>query len=162
MKYRPIIGTLGYILSPEQDKVLLVHRMTSPHDDHFGKYNGLGGKVHANEDVLTGMKRELQEEAGIEATAMTLRGSINWTGFGKHGEDWLGFIFLITQFTGKPNLESPEGPLSWHPIESIDSLPMWDGDRLFLPLVFDKDPRPFHAHMPYKEGKVIGWSYSRL
>ncbi len=162
MKYQPIIGTLGYILSPDHKDVLLVHRMSSSHDDHFGKYNGLGGKMHSDEDVLTCMKREIKEEAGIEVTGMEFRGSINWTGFGKHGEDWIGFVFLITQFEGTPHPHSPEGPLSWHPIETIYSLPMWDGDRLFLPLVFDKDPRPFHAFMPYKDGKIAGWSYSRL
>ncbi len=37
------------------------------------------------------------------------------------------------------------------------SLPMWEGDHYFLPMVFDEDNRPFHGHMPYKgEGLLIG------
>ncbi len=162
MKYQPIIGTLGYILSADQKKVLLVHRTSSQQDGHYGKYNGLGGKMLAHEDILSCMKREIHEEANIEVTGIQFRGTINWTGFGKNGEDWIGFIFLITQFEGIPHHHSPEGPLGWHPIESIYSLPMWDGDRLFLPLVFDQDPRPFHAFMPYQEGTVTGWTYNRL
>ena len=66
MPYTPIIATLGYVLSADGESVLLIHRNTRPGDDHLGKYNGLGGKLDPHEDVVTGMKRELQEEAGIE------------------------------------------------------------------------------------------------
>ena len=83
--------------------------------------------------------------AGIHATEMTLRGTINWTGFGPNGEDWLGFVFLITAFEGEPFAENEEGTLDWHPVDSILDLPMWEGDRYFLPLVFDGDPRALFA-----------------
>ena len=39
---------------------------------------------------------------------------------------------------------------------------MWEGDRHFLPLVFDDDPRAFHGVMPYKDGRPTGWRYSRI
>ncbi len=32
----------------------------------------------------------------------------------------------------------------------MDQVPMWEGDRHFLPLVFDGDTRPFHGVMPYR------------
>jgi 8-oxo-dGTP diphosphatase len=38
---------------------------------------------------------------------------------------------------------------------------MWEGDRYFLPLVFDKDPLPFHGHMPYEKGCPVSWRYFR-
>ena len=41
-------------------------------------------------------------------------------------------------------------------------LPLWDGDRHFLPLVFDGDRRPFHGVMPYREGRMVSWAYSRF
>jgi 8-oxo-dGTP diphosphatase len=41
-------------------------------------------------------------------------------------------------------------------------LPLWDGDRHFLPLVFDDDPRGFHGVMPYHEGRMVSWDYSRI
>ena len=93
--YRPIIGTLGYILSPDGQQTLLVHRNARADDQHLGKYNGLGGKMHADEDVIGCMRREIREESGLECTALQLRGTVNWTGFGPDGENWLGFIFLI-------------------------------------------------------------------
>jgi len=162
MPYQPIIGTLGYILHPDGDKVLMVHRIARKSDEHLGKYNGLGGKLEANEDIAMGMTREIQEEAQIEVEEMQLRGSINWTGFGPKGEDWLGFIFLITKFKGEPLKSNEEGDLAWHEIDKIMDLPMWEGDRHFLPLIFDKDPRPFHGYMPYDGGKPLSWSYNRF
>ena len=162
MPYQPIVGTLGYILSPDRAKVLLVHRNARAHDDQLGKYNGLGGKLLPDEDVATGMIREIREEAGIEVTAMRLRGTVNWTNFGPKGEDWLGFVFLIDGFTGIPFSRNEEGDLSWHAVAEFPDLPMWEGDRYFLPLVFDGDERPFHGYMPYDKEKPLSWRYVRL
>jgi 8-oxo-dGTP diphosphatase len=160
--YTPIVGTLGYVLSPDGREVLLVHRTARPGDDHFGKYNGLGGKMHPDEDIVACMKREIREEAGIEATALTLRGTINWTGFGPSGEDWLGFLFRIDRFVGEPVTENEEGTLSWVPLDRIGELPMWEGDRHFLPLLFDDDPRAFHGYMPYEGDRPVSWQYVRV
>jgi 8-oxo-dGTP diphosphatase len=166
--YSPIIGTLGYVLDRQTDTVLMVHRTARTTDDHLGKFNGLGGKLENDEDVASGMKRELFEEAQINVTAMTLRGTVSWPGFGPNLEDWLGFIFLITGWEGTPPSSNAEGDLHWIPLRrvlndpSLPTLPMWEGDRSFLPLVFDDDARPFHGVMPYHGGFPSSWSYSRL
>jgi len=162
MPYTPIIGTLGYVLSPDGSRVLMVHRNARPDDQHLGKYNGLGGKLEADEDIATGMAREIREEAGLTVTAMELRGTISWPGFGKQGEDWLGFVFLITAFEGEPPPANAEGELEWVPLTRLLDLPMWEGDRHFLPLVFDGDRRPFHGLMPYRDGRMVGWTCSRF
>jgi 8-oxo-dGTP diphosphatase len=47
-------------------------------------------------------------------------------------------------------------------LDRLMELPMWEGDRHFLPLVFDGDPRPFHGVMPYKDGRMQSWAFSRL
>jgi 8-oxo-dGTP diphosphatase len=118
--YTPIVATLGYVLSPDRERVLLVHRNARPDDHQLGKYNGLGGKLERDEDVLSGMRREIREEAGIECTSMRLRGTISWPGFGKQGEDWLGFVFLVDAFTGTPFESNPEGALEW--VELADAV----------------------------------------
>ncbi len=160
--YKPIIGTLGYILSSDKKETLLIHRITRQNDVHMNKYNGLGGKMHSNEDVLSCLKREVWEEAGIECGKVLMRGTINWTGFGANNEDWLGFIFRIESFRGTPNIENEEGVLDWYPINRLHELPMWKGDRNFLPMVFDQDPRIFHGYMPYRNGQPMSWSYVRI
>ncbi|MBC8104403.1 MAG: 8-oxo-dGTP diphosphatase [Cytophagales bacterium] len=161
--YTPVLATLGYVLSPDRSDVLLIHRDSRPDDPAFGKYNGLGGKLERGEDVADGMRREIREEAGIEVTAMTLRGTINWPGFGKNGEDWFGFVFVVNGWTGTPQKENHEGTLSWAPVTHLLSgaLDLWPGDHFFLPLVFDLNPSPFHGVMPYREGRPERWSVTR-
>lgn len=161
MPFAPIVATLGYVLSPDGTHCLMVHRNARPGDQHLGKYNGLGGKLEPDEDVMAGMRREIHEEAGIDCVSLQLRGTISWPGFGKQGEDWLGFVFLVDRFQGQPPARNVEGDLEWVPLDALASLPLWEGDRHFLPLVFDGDPRPFHGVMPYREGKMVSWRFSR-
>src|SRR5262245_15466530 len=160
MPYTPILATLGYVFSPDGWRVLLIHRNANPNDLHLGKYNGLGGKLDPGEDVVGGMRREIREEAGIECVTLRLRGTINWPGFGKNGEDWFGFLFVIDKWTGTPMADNAEGTLEWVPIERILQLPLWEGDRHFVPLVSDEGIAQFHGVMPYRHGKPISWSYS--
>jgi 8-oxo-dGTP diphosphatase len=162
MSFTPILATLGYVLSPDGKQVLMIHRNRRPHDAHLGKYNGLGGKLDPNEDIVAGLRREIREEAGIECEAIELRGTISWPGFGKHGEDWFGFIFLIHQWSGTPLTENPEGSLTWIAVEKMLDLPLWEGDRHFVPLLFDRSIAQFHGVMPYRDGKPVSWTYAPL
>jgi 8-oxo-dGTP diphosphatase len=162
MPYTPIVATLGYVLSADKHQVLMIHRNSRPDDLHYGKYNGLGGKLERDEDVVSGMRRELREEANIEVTDLTLRGTVSWPGFGKGGEDWLAFIFVINGWNGDPHSHNPEGTLEWVPVQRIldNSLNLWPGDRYFLPLVFSADARQFHGVMPYQDGQPVSWSFA--
>ncbi len=160
--YTPIVATLGYILSPDRKKTLLVHRNKRKEDQHLGKYNGLGGKMEPDEDTFQCLFREIQEEAGITCVDTILRGMINWTGFGPNGENWLGFIYRVDTFEGVPKTSNEEGDLDWVDVDRLLELPMWEGDKYFLPLVFDDDPRIFHGYMPYENAKPLSWRYTRL
>lgn len=161
MPYTPVVATLGYVMSYDGRRVLMVHRNRRPEDAHRGKYNGLGGKLEPNEDIATCMRREIREEAGIECALMVLRGTISWPGFGKNGEDWFGFVFRIDRYEGEPWTENDDGPLEWVEIQRVLELPLWEGDRFFLPLVF-ADTKPFHGVMPYRDGRPVSWSYSEV
>jgi 8-oxo-dGTP diphosphatase len=162
MPYTPILATLGYILSPDGRQVLLVHRNRRPDDPHLGKYNGLGGKLEAGEDVVACLRREIQEECDLECEEMTLCGTISWPGFGKQGEDWFGFIFRIDRWSGSPRMKNPEGDLEWVDIARLAELPLWEGDRHFLPLVFNRGGRQFHGVMPYRDGRPVSWTFTLL
>jgi 8-oxo-dGTP diphosphatase len=161
--YTPILATLGYLMSEDGLSVLLIHRNARPDDQHFGKYNGLGGKLERDESVLDGLAREFREEAGLDLQSPILRGTISWPGFGKGGEDWFAFVFRIDHWTGTPPSSNPEGTLEWVSISSLLSgeLNLWEGDHHFLPLVFDTDPRMFHGVMPYDGGQPVSWAFRR-
>ena len=140
----------------------MVHRNKRPDDLHYGKYNGLGGKLDREESVADCMRREILEEAGIVVEALRLRGTISWPGFGKRGDDWFGFVFRIEQWHGTPHAGNHEGTLEWIQRDKVLDLPLWESDHLFLPMVFDDSSAVFHGVMPYKNGKMVSWSYERL
>lgn len=150
--FQAIIGVLGYVR--REDDVLFVLRSRDG-DDHQGKWNGLGGKLEPGEDALACLARELREEAGIDVKAARLRGTVSWPGFGSDGSNWFGLVFVVDAFEGTPPERNDDGPLAWVPVDQVMELPMWEGDRHFLPLVLDDDPRPFHAVIPYRDGEVV-------
>lgn len=175
MAFTPRVGTLGYILDRDAGRVLMIRRDKRPDDDHFGKINGLGGKVEPDEDIVSSLRRELLEEAAIEVTSLSLRGTVTWTNFGPKREQWLGFVFLVDGWTGQIPEENEEGSLEWIDLDRLlaacdrnpevraaADLPMWAGDRHFIPLVFDGDERAFHGSMPYEGDRPLRWSFERL
>ena len=102
------------------------------------------------------------EESGLIVDDLVLRGALSWPGFGKGGQDWFGFIFRVTAYSGTVIDRNPEGDLEWVDVDRVLELPLWEGDRHFLPLVFDPAGRPFHGVMPYRDGRPVSWSYSLL
>ena len=153
----------------------MIRRNARLDDDHFGKVNGLGGKLEPDESVIAGLRRELDEEAQVALDQVALRGTITWTNFGPKHEDWIGFIFLVTKWSGRPPATNEEGSLEWidrtrllnacsedPDARAQEDLPMWECDRFFVPLVFDDDPRAFHGTMPYDGESPKDWTYERL
>ncbi|MGC9668016.1 NUDIX hydrolase [Planosporangium sp. 12N6] len=164
---KAVVATLGYVLSPDGARVLMIRRDARPDDLHLGKYIGLGGKLEPDEDLYTGMRREIREEAGIECAALDLAGTVSFPGFGRDGEHWFVTVFRITDWSGEPSTRNPEGTLVWVDVADLlaGAVPLWEGDRWFLPLVFPDASagapvRMFHGVMPYADGRPTGWSYS--
>ncbi len=175
MAFTPIIGTLAYVLDRTTDRVLMIRRDARVDDDHFGKMNGLGGKLEPDESVVAGLRRELREEAHIELDAIELRGTITWTNFGPRAEEWMGFVFLVEAWSGTIPAGNEEGTLEWversrllaacsedAEVRAEADVAMWSGDRHFVPLVFDGDRRVFHGTMPYDRDHPLSWEYERI
>ncbi|MBI1215760.1 MAG: NUDIX domain-containing protein [Alphaproteobacteria bacterium] len=97
-----------------------------------GRWNGFGGKVSPGETIEDAAKRELQEEAGIEAGPLTRRGIVEFRWQGK--PDVLQVhVFHADSFTGDP-VESEEMKPQWFAIEDIPYDEMWQDDRYWFPL----------------------------
>ena len=71
-------------------------------------------------------------------------------------------MFARVNIHGEPLTENPEGTLEWVELEKVHQLPLWEGDRFFLPLVFERDGRQFHGVMPYRDGRPVSWNYTFL
>lgn len=154
-----IPAVLIYLLSGS--KVLMIHRNSNPKikaDDHYGKWNGLGGKCEKEESPLEAAKRELFEESGFSLPESQFKpiGVIQFPNFkAKKSEDWCVFVFyseIDPASSQRPLLASPEGELHWIPREEILSLNLWPGDSLFIPHVLRKEP--FMGTIWYENEKV--------
>ncbi len=130
-------------------------------DHHLGKYNGLGGKIEADEDVAPACVARLQRKLASTAPACACAHP-QLAGFGKHGEDWLGFVFVIDTFEGTPHGGNHEGTLSGWTWTSWTRCRCGRATATSCRWCSTPTPRPFHGVMPYKDGRMVSWSYSRL
>ena len=124
------LTTLCYI---EKDGCwLMLHRIKKAQDENQGKWIGIGGHLEENESPEECVLREAKEETGLSLTGLRLRGIITFI-LPEWGNE---LTFLYTAEPKDSDLpECPEGILKWVPIDQVDSLSLWEGDRVFLPLL---------------------------
>jgi len=143
------LASLCYVRS--NGKTLLIHKNKHSNSLHYGKWNGLGGKFESGESPEECVIREVQEESGLSIYAPRIVGYITFPHFSDI-RDWYVFVFIAKDFDGKL-LSSKEGELAWVPDEEIMNLPLWEGDKIFLPFVFQE--RFFSAKITYQEGVLV-------
>lgn len=112
------------------------------------KYNGIGGHVERDEDVLASVAREVREETGLMVKNLTLRGIVNVDAGDAAGV--IVFVFSAEYASGEP-LPSEEGALEWITRDRLDALPLVDDLPFLLPRILDAAPGdpPFFAHTRY-------------
>jgi len=143
------LATLAYVRSG--NKTLMLHRNARPDDVHFGKFNGLGGKFEPGESPEACMRREVLEESGLVVERAELKGILTFPDFAG-GEDWYAFVFVVHEFSGALAANPPEGELVWVPTAEIPGLPLWEGDRIFLPWL--EEPGFFSGVFAYRNGRL--------
>lgn len=142
------LATLCYLR--RDGKTLMLHRNKKENDMHIGKWNGLGGKLEDGESPEECAIREIREESGYIAKNPIFRGMITFPGF-SNDEDWYVFLFVITDFDGQW-IDSTEGHLQWIPDDEVLDLPLWEGDRIFIPWL-DKS-EIFSGKFTYQDGHL--------
>ena len=138
------ITTLCY---PEKDgKYLMIYRNRKKNDPNAGKWIGVGGHLEKGELPSECARRELFEETGLRAERMILAGQIFF--YSDTYEDECMYLYRAEKLYGDIT-DCDEGELAWIERERIPTLPMWEGDRLFLDLFFDRAPF-FTMSLTYK------------
>ena len=143
------LATLCYVM--KDDKTLMLFRNKKKNDVHEGKWNGLGGKFEQGETPEECVIREIKEESGLLIKNPSLRGFITFPMFdGK--KDWYVFLYVARNFKGRL-INSHEGTLEWIPNEKLLGLNLWEGDKIFIPWLFQD--KFFSAKFDYANGKFV-------
>ena len=146
------LATLCYLRRGGQ--TLMIHRVKKQNDMHQGKWNGLGGKLEAGETPEECAVREIWEESGLNATHLVLKGFLTFPAFDEI-DDWYTFVFVVDRFDGEL-IDPEEGYLEWIDDEALLDLPLWEGDREFLPWL-DR-PGFFSGKFVYEAGELASHS----
>jgi 8-oxo-dGTP diphosphatase len=121
-----------------------------------GRYNGLGGHVEADEDLLAAAQRELHEETGLANIALTLRGVINIdTGADTQGPRPGVLVFVWVGEGGEGTVQpSPEGTPEWLPLARLDDYPLVDDLYAVIPLALGDGPLFYGHYRPRADGSL--------
>ena len=143
------LTTLCY---PERDgKYLMLYRNRKKNDPNGGKWIGIGGHFEKGELPSECAARELFEETGLKTEKLTLTGQIFF--YSDLWEDECMYLYRAEDVFGDIT-DCDEGELEWIEKERIPTLPMWEGDRIFLDLFFEKVPF-FTMALVYEGEKLI-------
>lgn len=124
------ITTLCYI--EKDDCYLMLHRVKKAVDINKDKWIGIGGHLEEGESPEECLVRETKEETGLELTDFSLRGVITFV-TDTYPTEYM-FLYTATGFTGRM-ITCDEGDLEWVPIQDVENLPIWEGDKVFFRLL---------------------------
>ena len=128
-------STLCYIT--RGNDVLMLHRVKKKNDINKDKWIGIGGKFEKDESPDECILREAMEETGLTLTDWRCRGIVTFLNTQCDGEYM--YLFTADGFEGTIK-ECDEGDLQWVSREFLYSLPMWEGDKIFLDLLWQDAP----------------------
>ena len=115
----------------------MLHRTKKEGDMNRDKWLGIGGKLEQNESPDDCLLREALEETGLILTSWRCRGVVTFLSDRYEGEYM--YLFTADGFEGTPK-ECDEGDLQWISREKLDRLPKWEGDQIFLDLLWQNAP----------------------
>ena len=128
------LTTLCYI--EKDDKYLMLHRISKENDINAGKWIGVGGKLEADESPEDCLLREVKEETGLELLSWEFKGVITFVS--DIYETEYMFLYKSCEYTGEL-AACDEGELAFIQKDRISELNLWEGDRIFLKLMEEKE-----------------------
>lgn len=143
--------TLCYPLREEQ--YLMLHRVKKEHDANKDKWIGIGGKFLDGESPEECLLREVREETGLCLTSWNYRGIVTFV-----SDIWeTEYMHLFTAHSWEGELtDCDEGELAWVDCSAVESLPIWEGDKIFLRLL--AQDLPFFSLKLRYEGEKLAYA----
>ena len=141
--------TLCYPLRDNQ--YLMLHRVKKEQDANKDKWIGIGGKFLDKESPEDCLLREVKEETGLTLTAWQYRGLVTFVS-DKWETEYM-HLFTASDWVGEMT-DCDEGELAWVDCAAVESLPIWEGDKIFLRLMAEGAPF-FSLKLCYEGEKLV-------
>lgn len=158
-RYQAIPRTLVFLTSTNPqtgaDEILLIKGAPTKRL-WANRYNGLGGHVEADEDVLSAARREVIEETGLTPAHLMLRGVVTIdTGADDQGlrPGVLMFVF-VAQSAQRTIAAGVEGRPEWLPIAALAEYPLVDDLIEVIPRALAHGPLFFGHYSPQPDGSL--------
>lgn len=149
-----MMTTLCYI--EKNDSYLMLHRIKKENDVNKDKWVGVGGKFEEGETPEECLLREVKEETGLTLTAYRLRGVITFIS-DEWGSEYM-FLYTADKYEGQLREDKmkdcEEGVLTWVPKTDIESLNLWEGDKIFFRLL-ETEEQFFSLKLRYEGDKLV-------
>lgn len=143
------LTTLCYI--EKDDSYLMLHRTKKENDINKDKWIGVGGHFEPGESPDECLQREVMEETGLTLSSYKLRGILTFS-----TNTWpTEYMFLYTAHADTTDVTvCDEGELVWVKKDKIDSLNLWEGDKLFFRLLEEREDM-FSLKLTYYNDTLI-------
>ena len=130
---------------------LMLHRIKKKNDMNHDKWIGIGGKFEDKESPEECVLREALEETGLTLNTLYYRGIVTFVS-NEYETEYM-HLFTSDSFSGELK-ECDEGVLEWVKKEKMYSLPLWEGDYIFLELLEANTPF-FSLKLEYEKDTLI-------
>ena len=130
---------------------LMLHRVKKENDENRDKWVGIGGKFEEGESPEDCALREVYEETGLRMRSWSYRGIVTFVS-DEWGTEYM-HLFHSGDFSGTLR-DCDEGVLEWVDKQRLLSLPIWEGDRIFLRLL-EQEISFFSLKLCYRGDRLV-------
>ncbi len=141
----------GLCYIEKDGRYLMLHRVKKENDLNRDKWVGIGGKFKEGESPEDCNLREVSEETGLTLKNQHYRGIVTFVS-DKWGTEYM-HLFHSDSFEGELK-ECDEGNLEWVKKSDVYSLPLWEGDKIFLSLL-ERDIPFFSLKLVYEGERLV-------
>lgn len=134
---------------------LMLHRVKKENDLNRDKWVGIGGKFEDGESPEECNNREVLEETGLTLNSARYCGIVTFVS-DKWETEYM-HIFHSDDFSGTVR-DCDEGVLEWVRKDNLYTMPIWEGDKIFLRLIEENSPF-FSLKLVYEGDRLV---YSAL